>query len=222
MSARDLGSGVLHLPLTPLSGINAYHADGVLFDAGTRQSAKSILRALAGRDLDAHALTHAHPDHQGASHAVCTARGAPFWVGDADADVAEGTAPTSIPDHWVNGLIGAVWTGPPHPVDRRLTEGDTVGRFVVLETPGHSDGHVVFWDDRDGILILGDVLRNLSYATLRPGLREPPTAFTPDPGQNRTSARRLVGLRPRLVLFGHGPPLRDPDAFDAFLRALPT
>ena len=92
----------------------------------------------------------------------------------------------------------------------------------MIETPGHSDGHVVYWDEQSGVLILGDVLRNISFATLRPGLREPPAVFTPDPVRNRESARKLIGLRPRLVLFGHGPPLRDPEHFDAFLRSLPN
>ena len=31
----------------------------------------------------AHALTHAHPDHQGASKQVCDTLGVPFWVGAA-------------------------------------------------------------------------------------------------------------------------------------------
>ncbi len=33
--------------------------------------------------------------------------------------------------------------------------------------------------------------------------------------------KKLIGLKPKLVLFGHGPPLRDPDKFDAFLKSLP-
>ena len=34
------------------------------------------------------------------------------------------------------------------------------------------------------------------------------------------SARRLAALQPKLVLFGHGPPLRDPVALSAFAAAL--
>jgi glyoxylase-like metal-dependent hydrolase (beta-lactamase superfamily II) len=40
--------------------------------------------------LGLHVLTHAHPDHNGASQLMCTRFGVPFWVGEADADVAEG------------------------------------------------------------------------------------------------------------------------------------
>ena len=61
----------------------------VLVDAGTKHATKRILRQLRGRTVTAHALTHAHPDHQGASHEVCTALGLPFLVGERDVDAAE-------------------------------------------------------------------------------------------------------------------------------------
>ena len=218
----QLDKDVLHLPLAPSSGINAYLADGILFDAGTRKSQRYLLRKLQGHEVSAHALTHAHPDHQGGSHEVCEAFGLPLFVGAEDANAIAGDGPMSIPSNPITRTLDTIWTGPPHPVTRQLKEGESVGRFVVIETPGHSDGHVVYWDEQSGVLILGDVLRNISFATLRPGLREPPAVFTPDPVRNRESARKLIGLRPRLVLFGHGPPLRDPEHFDAFLRSLPN
>jgi hypothetical protein len=55
-----------------------------------------------------------------------------------------------------------------------------------------------------------------------PGLHEPPKAFTPDPARNRQSARRLAQLEPSLVLFGHGPPLRDTAKFVSFIEQLPA
>ncbi|MDX1420322.1 MAG: MBL fold metallo-hydrolase [Rubricoccaceae bacterium] len=218
---QEIAPDVHHLALMPFSSVNAYFADGVLFDAGVRSSEAKIRRALGGRAVKAHALTHAHPDHQGASHAVCEALGLPLWVGAADAPVMEGSAPMPMPDNALARLTARAWAGPPHPVARRLAEGDAVGRFTVIETPGHTAGHVVFWDEKARVLVLGDVLRNISYLTLQPGLREPPELFTPDPAQNRASARTLLGLRPKLVLFGHGPPLRDPGRFEAFIQALP-
>jgi hydroxyacylglutathione hydrolase len=44
--------------------------------------------------------------------------------------------------------------------------------------------------------------------------------LTPDPARNRASARRLGALRLALVLFGHGPPLRDTERFAAFAGSL--
>ena len=51
-------------------------------------------------------------------------------------------------------------------------------------------------------------------------LREPEAIFTLDPMQNRRSARRFLALEPRLVCFGHGPPLRDPGRFARFIESL--
>jgi hydroxyacylglutathione hydrolase len=111
----------------------------------------------------------------------------------------------------------------PVSVARALREGDDLGHgFTVLETPGHSAGHVAFWRESDRTLVLGDVFFNMHLLTTVPGLREPPRIFTTDPECNRDSARRLAALEPELALFGHGPPLRDPAALKAFADALPA
>src|SRR5438270_928859 len=83
-------------------------------------------------------------------------------------------------------------TGAAHPVARRLREGDEVGGFRVLESPGHCAGHVSYWRERDRTLVLGDVLAHFVDVTGRPRLREPPPFFSPDPALNRRSARRLA------------------------------
>jgi glyoxylase-like metal-dependent hydrolase (beta-lactamase superfamily II) len=46
-------------------------------------------------------------------------------------------------------------------VARGLTAGDEVGGFKLIETPGHSEGHVSFWRESDGTVVLGDVLVNM-------------------------------------------------------------
>jgi hypothetical protein len=43
----------------------------------------------------------------------------------------------------------------------------------------------------------------------------------PDPAENRRSARRLAGLEPRVMLFGHGASLRDTQKFVDFVAGLP-
>lgn len=206
----------------PPNGINVYLMGDVLVDAGTRHATRRIMRQIEGRAVAAHALTHAHPDHQGASHAVCERLGIPLWCGAGDADAMErGAIAASQPRSRLNTLIDRVWTGPPHPVARRLAEGDEVAGFAVLDVPGHSPGHVAYWREADRTLVLGDVLNGMNLLTARRGLREPPKAFTPDPARNRVSARRLGELEPDLVCFGHGPPWRDRAAFAAFCAALP-
>ena len=217
---KKLADDVYMLHGFPPNAINVYLVGDVLIDAGTRHAGRRILRQLSGRTVSAHALTHAHPDHQGASHEVCETLRIPLWCGELDAkavesgDVVAGGGP-------LNGLIKRMWPGPPHPVAERLKEGDTVAGFTVLDTPGHSTGHVSFWRESDRTLICGDVFNNMNVITGLPGLHEPPAPFTPDIPRNRESMRRLAALEPRLVCFGHGPPLRDPARMSAFTSTLP-
>jgi hydroxyacylglutathione hydrolase len=66
------------------------------------------------------------------------------------------------------------------------------------------------------------VIRNMSYATGLPGIKEPPDIFTYDPAENRRSIRKLAGLEPSLILPGHGPAVSDMAAFKNFVTALPA
>jgi hydroxyacylglutathione hydrolase len=221
---RQLADGVWQLAGFPRNAINVYLLEDVLVDAASRHAGRRILRELKGRSVSAHALTHAHPDHQGASHEVCERLGIAFWCGDADAEVAEN--PSLIrerqPKHPVARFFSATMTGPGHPVARRLGEGDEVAGFRVLDVPGHSAGHVAYWRETDRVLVLGDVLTNINILTGRPGLHEPRAFLTPDPARNRESARRLSALEPELVCFGHGAPLRDTRRFVEFVAGLPS
>lgn len=220
---KRLAPDVYHLSLFPFDSINAYVIGDVLLDAGVRCSEQRLRRELADVPIRAHALTHVHADHQGASRAVCEALDVPLWCSDADAPAMEtGRVVEQYPNpnHWIARAQRRWWAGPARSVDRTLQEGDAVAGFEVLETPGHSPGHLAFYREDDGVLILGDVLLNMNLLTTREGLREPPAVFTPDPEQNRLSARRLGALRPNLVCFGHGPPLRDPGRFHTFCRRL--
>jgi hydroxyacylglutathione hydrolase len=222
---RELAPDVWHvkcLPGLPNWGVNAYLVGDVLIDAGTRQSKGRIMRQLDGHEVRAHALTHAHPDHQGASKAVCEEHGIPFLCPTADVPAAEN--PDLIrerqPDHTMAVFFWRIFHGPGHKVDKTLKEGDEVADFRVIDAPGHSAGHVVFWRESDKVLVIGDVLTNMDQLTLLPGLHEPKPYLTPDPTENRRSAKKLAPLEPELVLFGHGAPLRDSRKFVEFVNGL--
>jgi hydroxyacylglutathione hydrolase len=219
---KQLADGVHMLRGFPPNAINVYLVGEVLIDAGTRQAQRRIMRQISSRKLSAHALTHVHPDHQGCSHVVCERFQIPLWCGSDDVPAMEhagGMANPKIPA-WMSWVHKRWWIGPPHPVARTLAEGDEVEGFTVLETPGHSRGHLAFWRESDKVLILGDVLNNMDLRTGIPGLKEPPEMFTPDPVRNRASIRRLAALRPSLACFGHGAPLRDPDKLADFAASL--
>jgi hydroxyacylglutathione hydrolase len=217
---KQLADGLWQLRGFPPNAINVYLMGDVLVDAATRRSGPRILRQLRGRRIAAHALTHAHPDHQGASKEVCEKLGIPLWCGERDVEAME-TGDFKQQDHWINRTLIRLWAGPPRPVDRALREGDEVAGFKVLDVPGHSAGHVAFWRQADRVLVLGDVVNNVNVRTGISGLHEPQKIFTVDPARNRESARRLAALEPALACFGHGPPLRNPRKFSEFAASLP-
>ncbi len=219
---QPVADDVFAIALTPRSGVNAYLLGDVLVDAGLTFQAGALLKAVQGRPVRALALTHAHLDHAGGARKVATTLGVPYWAGARDAEAAStGRAVIADTPAPLRGLVQRIADFPGQPVARELHEGDELGAgFVVLDTPGHSPGHVSFWRERDGILVCGDVLNGMHLITSKVGLHTPPDAFTPSVADNRASARRLGALRPAHVLFGHGPVWRDADALQRFTAAL--
>jgi hydroxyacylglutathione hydrolase len=210
----ELAPGVQQLYGFPKYAVNWYIVGDVLIDAGGKPDTGRIVKKLKEHKVAAHALTHAHPDHQGASHAVCERFGIPFLVPERDVEVAENPELilTRQPSKPLNKLMYKMFAGPGHKVDQVLHEGDEVAGFTVLDTPGHSAGHVVFWRESDRVLIAGDVVNTMHPFTMKRGVREPLDTFTPDVAENRRSIKRIAELEPSLLLVGHGPPVRDPQA----------
>jgi glyoxylase-like metal-dependent hydrolase (beta-lactamase superfamily II) len=225
---REIAPDVFHIPVTPRNGVNTYLVGDVLVDTGLATSGKKLREALDGREVKAIALTHAHGDHGGSARKLADELGLPVWVGTADHEATvSGNAVKKDPFNapGVRVIAGLMGDFKGVPVARDLNEGDelTAG-FTVLDTPGHSPGHVSFWRESDRVLICGDVFFNMHLLTTVPGLRQPPKAFTPDPAQNRASERRLAGYQPAVVGFGHGPVIeRDAaEQLSGFVATLPS
>jgi hydroxyacylglutathione hydrolase len=213
--------GVWRLDEFPRPLINVYLAEDVLIDAGRSWDAGRIRKQLAGREISMLALTHVHADHQGSAKVVCEERGIPLACHEDDVDAMEGRRPVSATEHLAARTFARLWQGPPHKVDQVLQDGDEVTGFRVIHAPGHAAGEVIFWRESDRVAICGDVIRNISYVTMRARLDQPPMDFTPDPAENRRSIRKLADLNPALILPGHGPAVTDMAAFERFVAALP-
>ena len=211
---QQLADDVWQLSGFPRNAINVYVIGDVLIDAGMFYDRARIMKQIEGRAIRAHAITHAHPDHVGASHRICTDLDIPMWCGAADVAAIEAGKMVASGGRMVPGGAKA------HPISRPLGEGDEIAGFTVLDTPGHSPGHVSYWRESDRTLLCGDVMWGWNPFLLRGPIREPIGAFTPDVERNRASARRLADLEPALVCFGHGPPLRDPGRFRAAVEKL--
>jgi glyoxylase-like metal-dependent hydrolase (beta-lactamase superfamily II) len=137
----------------------------LIWCAETRQAAvvdpggdaQKIIAEVAAKDVTVTQilLTHGHLDHVGAAAELAAHYGVPI-IGPQKAD-----------DFWLQGLpaqskmFGLDECLPLTP-DRWLEEGErvTVGNISlqVLHCPGHTPGHVVFFDDKARLLVSGDVI----------------------------------------------------------------
>ena len=219
-SLHELAPGLSLAHGGPGRTLNVYLLGTVVVDSGVRWSRRRLARQLAGRQVTAHVLTHAHFDHAGCSAWLCRTLGVPLWCGAGDAAAITSGRVDSHGSPLVNRLQRTLAPVSAHPVSRTLREGDLIGWFEVLEVPGHSPGALAFWRERDRVLVCGDVLANFGLHPSRPRLVLAPTALSSDYAQNRRSAARLAGLRPRLACFGHGFALRDPGRFAAAVDRL--
>lgn len=218
---KEIAAGIWHIPGFPANWINVYLIGDVLVDASRRGAGPAIAKEMGDRRLSAVALTHVHPDHQGAAAFLCDTYDVPLWCHADDRGRMEGTEASPS-----NSLIARVsdrlFSGPPHPVSRVLQPGEEIEGFKVFHTPGHTPGHVTFFRERDGIAVAGDVVNAMNLATSRPGLHEPPAGFSFDPALNRQSIRQLAEMEPQVLCLGHGPVWRDRPKFKEFVGRLPS
>ncbi len=219
---KEVAKNVYQIDLFPRSGINCYVIDDILIDAGIRSSSSKILKSIKNKKITAHALTHAHADHQGSSSIVCNTLNVPLWTSELEKENAEsGKVIYEYPNHrhLIARFQQKYWAGKGHEVAHLLKEGDIVGSFTVIETPGHSKGHISFFREKDKVLVVGDTLVNMNLLTTIVGLSEPPNLFTTDDEINRKSVQKLFDLKPKILCFGHGPVLHDNGEFEKFMSS---
>jgi glyoxylase-like metal-dependent hydrolase (beta-lactamase superfamily II) len=220
---KDIAENVFQIALMPRNSINCYVIDDILIDAGIRSSGTKILNAIKNRSITKHVLTHAHSDHQGSSDMICTALNIPLWTSEPEKENAEsGKVIDEYPNskHFIAQFQQKYWAGKGHKVAHTLKEGDQVGSFTVIETPGHSKGHISFFRERDKVLIVGDTLVNMNLLTTIVGLNEPPNLFTTDKKKNIASIKKIAALKPKILCFGHGPVLYNNGELEKFVDKL--
>jgi glyoxylase-like metal-dependent hydrolase (beta-lactamase superfamily II) len=209
---KEVAKNVFQIPLMPRNSINCYVVDNVLIDAGIKSSANKILRSIKTANVATHVLTHAHADHQGSSSIICDTLNIPLWTSEWEKENAEsGIVTNEYPnrDHFISRFQQKYWAGDGHKVSKTLKEGDAVGSFTVIETPGHSKGHISFFRESDRVMIVGDALVNMNLLTTVVGLNEPPNLFTTDRATNIESIKKVHDLNPKILCFGHGPVLHN-------------
>ena len=209
---HQIAKEVFQISLMPRNSINCYIIEGVLVDSGIRSSFGTIKKALQEIPVNQHVLTHAHADHQGCSDQICKEFSIPLLCHPNEVFRTETGMVTNDypnPQNWVAKLQQRYWAGQGHIVATTIVENDMIGNFKVIETPGHSDGHISLFREKDGVLIIGDAAVNMNLLTTVSGLRLPPNIFTSDQEKNIQSLQKLAKLKPAIICFGHGPIMKN-------------
>jgi glyoxylase-like metal-dependent hydrolase (beta-lactamase superfamily II) len=88
--------------------------------------------------------------------------------------------------------------------------------WTWLHTPGHTDGHIALFRERDRTLIAGDAVVTTRQESLVGAITQykvvwrPPAYYTTGWEEARRSVRRLAALEPELLATGHGRMMAGP------------
>ncbi len=181
-----------------------------LVDAGVPNCEGKIFAQIEvlGRkrtDLQHILITHSDGDHIGSLPALVAATNARVYAQMLEAEVIAGKRPAR------SGQTVAT----PVVVSQIVKEGDELplhGGIRVIETFGHTVGHVSYYLVAQDLLITGDCLVNgEELGGSRP-------QYTYNAAQAVASVKKLAQLGPSSLVFGHGAPITGGAA--AQLRAL--
>lgn len=213
--------------------VNSYIIDGdegvTLVDALLPNKEGTITKALAeiGRrleDVSAIVLTHCHADHSGSAAALKTVSGAEVYVSAGDVAAVRGEErppPPPMADRFpflkpIMRLIPA-----PAPVVVEHVIGEGIGGRLpsdlqVVDTPGHTPGHVSYLLDRaGGLLFVGDAAVAKRSEVKRGWMNRAEPTFD-------ASLRHIAELDFERAVFGHASPIQSgaSAAFRRFVAAM--
>lgn len=89
--------------------------------------------------------------------------------------------------------------------DHRVSDGDTIGSFTAVYTPGHGDDHYSYIETDNGIAIMGDAVSGADQRGLPTGeFHIPPAVYSKNLNQAEESLDRLLEYEFDSALVFHG------------------
>jgi len=161
--------------------------EAVLIDTGVAGSEVPIRTALGEVGLNwdsvSHVIvTHRHDDHQGSLEGVMQRTDdAPWYAGAGDMAA-------------IHSKIAGTVVG----------DGDSVFDLEIIETPGHTPGHISVLDRAAKVLVSGDAINGADGGVIGAN-----PEFTEDMTLANVSIKKLAAFDFDVVLFGHGEPVES-------------
>jgi glyoxylase-like metal-dependent hydrolase (beta-lactamase superfamily II) len=227
----DVAVGIRGLRIAFVNVFAVVHADGswTLIDAGLPFTASAIqtwTKKFSETAPNAILLTHGHFDHIGAARDLADVWNVSIYANPLESQYLKGQKEYPAPNFAAGGgtlsLLSPLYPRAPIDLGNRLrllsSDGNStlaeMPGWQVLQTPGHTPGHVSFFRSDDRCLIAGDAfcttkLESFFQAAIThpPELHGPPAYFTSDWVSARRSVELLSQLDPVVVAPGHGQPL---------------
>jgi glyoxylase-like metal-dependent hydrolase (beta-lactamase superfamily II) len=201
----------------------------VLVDTGLENSADFILQCVEdrfGRDSRPQAiiLTHGHFDHVGSVIKLSEMWDVPAYIHKLEMPYVTGKKDYPLADPTVDeGMVAKMSQTFPHTsIDIGFraaalpNDGSIPGMpgWRWVHTPGHTEGHVSLFREKDRVLIVGDAFCTtkqeslMSVITHSGQISGPPKYLTTDWKEAETSVRNLRDLKPSLAIPSHGEPMK--------------
>ena len=191
----------------------------ILIDTCMQSDASDIKKAFKQLSLPVESisdilLTHWHNDHSAGTAELkaisnctiyCQKEEAPYFEKKPSSKIRQ--LAEYIPERGIlvllKGLLGEVVPRNVK-IDRLLKDGDEIlNDFIVLESPGHTHGHISFYDKKSKTLFAGD-----SLAVIKQHIRLMAGVVTPDKPASITSILKLLeGRAIHIICPGHREPL---------------
>ena len=149
-------------------------------------------------------ITHNHFDHVGSLSKIKEITGAKVAIHAADADYIRGKE-KHVGSSFMNGIIKlfqVIYQTKPVEPDILLKEGDIIGGYQVIHTPGHTKGSICLYNPENKAIFVGD---NLQYKDGK--LQSPGQRLSPEPDKYEASMKRLLDYDFEIILTGHTAPV---------------
>ncbi|EPZ42237.1 MBL fold metallo-hydrolase [Alicyclobacillus acidoterrestris] len=179
----------------------------VLIDTGMPKREAKMIAELATlgisiNDIAHILLTHHDVDHIGNAHALQQQSQSTLWAPEKDVPYIHG----DLPRHGIKRLIGKLVRVTTPKVDRVYQPGVKIGDIEVIETPGHTPGHVSF--------LYGDTLFAGDLVTSKNGKLAPsPKIMSWNSQAVSRSIDKLKSFQFDWVCPAHGEPVKRTSLF---------